>query len=410
MRICLLSYRGNPYSGGQGIYIHYLSRELCRLGHEVHLLAGPPYPEVVSAVKVHRLRSLQLYDSLEPLRSHLPRLRNPLRLYEFLATCAGTFPEPFTFSIRAYRKLQELLSSVKFDIVHDNQCLGYGLLLMKRLRVPVIATIHHPITVDRKLAFAQTENQRDRFRLMRWYSFIMMQRRVAPRLEKIITVSHSSARDIERSFKVYPNKLRVVHNGVDTDFFRSDNGISKRPNSIIAMDSGTGHMKGIPYLLQALRLLRENEDGNVNLTVVGTSAPGTKYAMLIREWGLEDAVTFTGRITKQELVRRYSTAEIAAVPSLYEGFGFPAVEAMSCKLPVIATRAGALPEVVGEDGRAGILVPPADSEALAAAIRHLLHDRQLRKSMGEAGRQRVEELFSWEKAAQETLQVYQELL
>jgi len=233
---------------------------------------------------------------------------------------------------------------------------------------------------------------------------------VAPRLEKIITVSHSSARDIERSFKVYPNKLRVVHNGVDTDFFRSDNGISKRPNSIIAMDSGTGHMKGIPYLLQALRLLRENEDGNVNLTVVGTSAPGTKYAMLIREWGLEDAVTFTGRITKQELVRRYSTAEIAAVPSLYEGFGFPAVEAMSCKLPVIATRAGALPEVVGEDGRAGILVPPADSEALAAAIRHLLHDRQLRKSMGEAGRQRVEELFSWEKAAQETLQVYQELL
>ncbi len=408
MRICLLSYRGNPYSGGQGIYIYYLSRELHNLGHEVHVLSGPPYPDVVDGVNVHKLESLNLYESQRSLWGDLSRIRNPLRFYEFLAVCLGTFPEPFTFSIRAYYRLRGLLSRHKFDIVHDNQCLGYGLLLMKRLGIPVVATIHHPIPIDKEIELAQAKNRRDKFRLMRWYSFTGMQRQVSPRLDRVITVSGTSAEDIRRIFKVPANTLRLVHNGTDTDLFRSNDSVPKEPNSLIMVSSGAGRTKGTPYLLQALRLLRNEIE--VKLTIVATGEPDSEQARLVREYGLEDVVTFTGRIEREELARRYSSAEIAVVPSLHEGFGLPAAEAMSCQLPIIATRAGALPEVVGEDGKTGILVPSADSEALAAAIKLLLGDEPLRKSMGGAGRKRVEKNFSWEQAAKKTLQVYEELL
>jgi len=403
-----LSYRGNPYSGGQGIYIYYLSRELQNLGHEVHVLSGPPYPEVVDGITVHKLESLNLYESPNTFWQDLARVRNPLRLYEFLMVCLGTFPEPFTFSIRAFHRLRALLSQQRFDIVHDNQCLAYGLLLMKRLKIPVVATIHHPIAIDRAIELAQAKNLRERFRLRRWFSFIGMQRRVSSRLDRVITVSKRSAEDISRIFKVSDDALRVVLNGVDTDFFFSNGEIPKEPNSLIMVSSGNGHTKGLPFLLKAL--LQVREDTGATLTVVGNSAPDGEPARLVREYGLEDAVTFTGKIEREALARLYAGAQIAVVPSLYEGFGLPAAEAMSSGLPIVSTRAGALPEVVGEDGVAGFLVPPADPGALAMALEHLLSSEHLRRSMGEAGRKRVEENFSWQQAAKRTVQIYEELL
>jgi len=408
LRICLLSYRGNPYSGGQGIYIYYLSRELQNLGHEVHVLSGPPYPDVADGITVHALESLNLYESeLKPWQE-IPRLRNPLRLYEFLAVSLGTFPEPFTFSIRAFHRLQALMSEMKFDIIHDNQCLGWGLLLMKRLKVPVLATIHHPIPIDRHLALSQAKNLWDNFRLRRFYSFIGMQNRVSRKLERVITVSENSAEDIHRILKVRREVLRVVHNGVDTDFFDGNGKYPKEPNSLIMVSSGNGHIKGLPFLLEALYKIRQEIPAK--LTVVGNGSSDGEPTRLIRERGLENAVTFTGKIDKDELARLYASSEIAVVPSLYEGFGLPAAEAMSCGLPVVSTNAGALPEVVGEDGKAGFLVPPADPDNLAVALKRLLSDKQLGNNMGNAGRRRVLENFSWQQTAIETARVYEELL
>lgn len=407
MKICLLSYRGQPYCGGQGIYIYYLSRELSRLGHEVQLLSGPPHPEVVEAVKVHKVESLNLYDlpGFSPKESS--QLRNPVNLYEFVAVRLGMFPEPLTFSIRAYGKLRELLSHTRFDVIHDNQCLGYGLLRMKRLKIPLVSTIHHPISIDRQIELDHARSWQDKFRIMKWYSFINMQRLVSRRMDRVITVSHSSEADISRLFKVPRKKLRVVYNGVDGSLFTRDNSVAKQPNSLIMV--GETRIKGIRFLLRALQLL--NNEMKVKLTVVGRGTLNNEYASrLVKEYGLEDQVTFTGRISPAELVSHYSAAEVAVVPSLYEGFGFPAAEAMSCKAPLIATRAGALPEVVGEDGEAGILVPPRDPDALAAAIKRLLSDGQLRSRMGEAGRRRAERNFTWEQAAKRTLEVYQELM
>lgn len=408
MRICLLSYRGNPYSGGQGIYIYYLSRELRDLGHEVHVISGPPYPEVVDGITLHKLESLNLYESPNTFWQDLLRVRNPLRFYEFLMVCLGTLPEMLTFSIRAYNRIRALQPTLKFDVIHDNQCLAYGLLLMKRLNIPVVATIHHPIHIDRQIELAQAKSLREKWRLWRWFSFIGMQRRVSPRLDRIITVSRTSAGDIQRFFKVPEKLLRVVLNGIDVDFFHGDGQMPKEPNSLIMVSSGNGHTKGLPYLLQAMHKLR-NETG-IRLTVVGNGNPEAEPATLVREYGLEDTVSFTGKIKREELARLYATSEIAVVPSLHEGFGFPAAEAMSSRLPIVSTMAGALPEVVGRDGSAGILVPPRDADALATALKRLLADKQLGRNMGEAGRKRVVENFSWRQAARQTVQVYEELL
>lgn len=414
LRICLLSYRGNPYSGGQGIYIHYLSRELQELGHEVHVIAGPPYPEVVEGVTVHKLESLNLYESTTTSWNALRRINTPLRLFEFLAVSLGTFPEPLTFSIRAYYRLRSLMAEQPFDVIHDNQCLGYGVLLMKRLGVPVVATIHHPIHIDRSIEFAQARDRWDKFRLWRWFSFIPMQHSVATRLDRVMTVSQSAAEDIQAMFRIPRESLRVVFNGVDVDFFGNGSHLSREPNRLIMVSSGNGHTKGLPYLLEAIRQLREEARGRdvtpLRLTVVGNDDPKAEPARLTRELGLDDIVTLTGHIDRQELADLYSVSEIAVVPSLHEGFGFPAAEAMSSRLPVVSTTAGALPEVVGSDGDAGLLVPPADSAALAAALRRLLSDETLRRDMGERGRKRMVENFSWQQAARNTVAVYEELL
>lgn len=408
MRICLLSYRGNPYCGGQGIYIYYLSRALRDLGHEVEVMSGPPYPEVAGGIKLHRLNSLNLYETEDSVWAILSRMNDLINLYELMSVCTGVFPEPLTFSLRAYRRIRRLLPETRFDIIHDNQCLGYGLLLLKRMGIPVVATIHHPIPIDRQLAIAQARHFWQKLIVRRWYAFCGMQGRVARRLERVITVSQNSARSIEKAHGVSLSRMTVVHNGIDTDLFRKSNGVPKEPNSLVLVNSGEQSVKGVPYLFQALRLLKDGN--NIRLTVVGSPVPDGQYLKLIRQYGIEDMVTFTGRVDPEELVKHYSVAEMCVVPSLYEGFGLPAAEAMSCGLPVVSTTGGALPEVIGRDGEAGLLVPPAQPEALASAIRTLLNDASLRRKMGEAGRKRVEREFTWRRAAEKTIDVYQEVM
>ncbi len=409
MKICLLSYRGEPYCGGQGVYIHYLSRELCALGHEVHILSGTPHPNVVDTVKLEKLESLDAYSWTGRLPPEPLRLISPLNMYEFGATLFGFFPELFTFSIRAFNRIRGLEKrGTKFDVVHDNQCLGWGLLGIKGMGLPVVATIHHPITVDRDIEIAQARGWWNKFKMMRWYTFLNMQKKVARRLDRILVVSNSSATDTSKAFGLSPQKIRTVYNGVDSEMFTPDNSVTKEPRSLITVGA-TGHIKGFPYLLKALARLRNDVD--VNLTIVGKAPVDGNYPMsLIKEYGLQDRVKYTGRLTPGELVKRYAASEVAVVPSLYEGFGFPAAEAMACKVPLVSTSGGALPEVTGQDGEAGIIVRPADPDAMAGAIKRLLDDEMLRRKLGEAGRLRVESNFTWRQAAQKTVEVYQELL
>jgi glycosyltransferase involved in cell wall biosynthesis len=395
------------YCGGQGIYLHYLAREYQKMGHEVHVLAGPPYPQLTDGIIIHQLKSLYLYrygDPPTPLYKF--PLYKPINFYELVATRLGMFPEPLAFTIRAYWKLRALKG--QFDIIHDNQSLGYGLLLMKKLGIPVVATIHHPIPIDKEADLTQARTRREKLRREIFYSFTMMQSIVSRRMDKVITVSHSSEEEIKRHFKLPESKMKVIYNGVDTTVFKNKDGTIRKPNTLIMVGNTEDRKKGVLYLLKALKLLKGQID--TELTIVDEAVPETRYApRLAREFGLENMVTFTGRLTTEELAKRYSEAALAIAPSIYEGFGFPAAEAMSCRTPVIATTAGALPELVA-DGETGILVPPEDPYALAAAIERLLGDEPLQRKLGEAGRRRVERLFTWREAAQKNIAVYEEVL
>ncbi len=407
MKIGLLSYRGNPYCGGQGIYLTYLANELINLGHEVHVIVGPPWPLFLKGATVHHVENFNFFgkksDFLPPGNPF--KIFSPLHFYEFGASRLGIFPEIKAFSFRAFLKLLNLSRTHRFDILHDNQCLGYGMLLWKLLGIPVVSTLHHPLSIDRATWFEQPSTMKQKVKRVLYYP-LLMQKIVSNRLDRIITVSHDSAREIHRAFGIPPAKIRVVYNGLDSREFAPIPGLAKKPNSLIFVGNSEDRKKGLLYLLQALAYLPEN----VSLTVVDGGAPQRSFGpMLAEKFKVGHRVFFTGKIGPGELVRLYGSTEIAVVPSLYEGFGFPAAEAMACELPVVSSTAGALPEVVGNDG-AGILVPARDAPALAKAIGRLLKNPELRRQMGRAGRFRVVNLFSWENAARQMVEVYREAI
>jgi len=407
LKIGLLSYRGNPYCGGQGIYLTYLANELVKLGHEVHVIVGPPWPLYLKGAVVHPVENYNFFgkkkDFLPPANPF--KIFSPLHFYEFGSSRLGIFPEIKAFSFRAFFKLAELTKTHRFDILHDNQCLGYGMLLWKLLKLPVVSTLHHPLSIDRATWFEQPSSWKQKAKRVLYYP-LFMQKIVSNRLDRIITVSYDSAREITRAFGVPASKIRVVYNGLDSQEFAPIPGLAKKPRSLIFVGNSEDRKKGLIYLLQALPHLPED----VTLTVVDGGAPQRSFAPFLTEkYKIGHRVHFTGKIGPGDLVRLYCRADIAVVPSLYEGFGFPAAEAMACELPVVATTAGALPEVVGHDG-AGILVPPRDASTLAQAISRLLENPELRRQMGQAARQRVLSLFTWEKAARQMVEVYKETI
>ncbi len=412
LRVALLSYRSLSTCGGQGIYLRHLSRELTRTGHSVDVWSGPPYPLLDPGVRLIKVPGLDLWGEPEPMRWPHPReIRDLADLTEFLVMRTGQFSEPLAFSLRLPRAFRAATAAgaAPYDIVHDNQSLGYGLLrLRSALRpsgIPLVTTVHHPITVDRRLELAAATGVRRRFGLRRFYSFLPMQARVGRRLDGMLTVSANSAIDIQRDMGIRPEALRAVPLGVDQDVFKPDPAATV-PGRIVVVTSADVPLKGLGVLLDALAKIRVDHDAH--LVCVGKAKAGGPAARRVTELGLADAVTFRSDLTQEELVKVLQSGEVAVVPSLYEGFSLPAVEEMACGLPLVATTAGALPEVAGPDGEASLLVPAGDHGALAVAITRLLDDPELRRRMGAAGRDRVLANFSWRAATASTVEWYRE--
>ncbi|HYI60328.1 MAG TPA: glycosyltransferase family 4 protein [Acidimicrobiales bacterium] len=405
LRIALLTYRGKPHVGGQGIYVRHLAKALVDLGHHVEVFSGQPHPEVEPHIPLHQLESLDIYNDHFPMRMPgIWELKSLADLVEVTAFSFGTFPEPLAFSVRAFQAISARRD--EFDLVHDNQSLGYGILALERIaRIPVLATIHHPITVDRRLEIEHARGLYKKLTLARWYSFTRMQTEVARRMKRVVTVSESSFEDIHRDHKVPKERMHVVPVGVDPELFRPVPGVASRPGHLITTASADVAMKGLSYLLEALAKLRV-ERPELHLTVIGRKKEGGKSAETIDRLGLTDHVEFVTGVPDQRIVELYSEAELAVVPSLYEGFSLPAIEAMSCGVPVVATTGGALPEVVGADGETALLVPPGDAEALAAKIAWALDHPGVRRKVGAAGRERVKAQWSWRHTAERTVEQY----
>ena len=401
LRIALLSYRSKPHSGGQGVYVRHLSRELSALGHHVEVLSGQPYPELDAGPLLRRVPSLDLYRDDDPFRTPRPEeIRDWADALEVAMMWGGAFPEPLTFSIRALRALRSRPG--EFDIVHDNQGLGYGMLGVRRVGLPLVTSIHHPITVDRRLDMAD-RGWLERLNKARWYGFVRMQGRVARRVGPLITVSESSRNDICRDFGVYRDNVQIVPLGVDTRLFRPRPDRPRVKGRIVTVTSADSPLKGLSTLLRAVAKLATERDAH--LVVVGSPSNATREQVALLALG--DKVTFANGLPDEEYAQLLASAEVAVVPSLYEGFSLPAVEHLASGTPLIASRAGALPEVVAD---AAVLVTPGDPEEFAAALRGLLDDSAQRAELAARGLARVRERFAWPAVAAATVGVYRKAI
>jgi MMP alpha-(1->4)-mannosyltransferase len=407
LRIALLSYRSKPHSGGQGVYVRHLSRELAARGHHVEVFSGQPYPELDDGPGpgegpvLREVPSLDLYRDDDPFRT--PRreeLRDWADALEVAMMWGGAFPEPLTFSLRALRALRARPGD--FDIVHDNQGLGYGMLGFRRLGVPLVTSVHHPISVDRRLDLAG-RGWLERLDKRRWYGFVRMQGRVARRAGPLITVSSSSKDDICRDFRVNPAKVHIIPLGVDTRLFRPRSEQPRVPGRIVTVTSADSPLKGLATLLRAVAKLATEREAH--LVVIGTPSAATRQQ--VTQLALGDRVTFTSGLPDGEYARVLASAEVAVIPSLYEGFSLPAAEHMASGTPLIASRAGALPEVTGD---AALLVRPGDAEELSAALGRLLDERPARERLAASGLARVRERFAWPAVAAATESLYRRVI
>ncbi len=405
LRIAYLTYRGKPHVGGQGVYTRHLTKALADLGHQVEVFAGQPYPILDERVPLHKLPSLDIFNDQYPGR--LPaywEMKSKEDVLETAQYLTGTFSEPLAFSARAYRELKTRTG--EFDLVHDNQCLGYGILRIEKI-IPTIVTLHHPITKDRELEMSHAPNWRKRRSVGRWYGFVKMQGRVASRMPRIVVVSENSIKDINADMGVSFDRMRLVPVGVDPDLFKPHPELQRIPGRLITTASADVALKGLAYLLEAMAKLRTERD--VTLTIIGKPRAGHSDD-LIERLGLRPHINFVSGVSDERIVELYAEAEVAVVPSLYEGFSLPAIEAMCTGIALVATDGGALPEVTGADGDTVLQCKAGDAEGLATQIRRALDNDELRANIGAAGRRRVVERWSWSHCAKLTVEQYRDVL
>jgi glycosyltransferase involved in cell wall biosynthesis len=405
LRVAYLTYRGKPHVGGQGVYTRHLTKALADLGHSVDVFGGQPYPVLDDRVPLHKLPSLDIFNDQYPGR--LPaywEMKTWPDVVETARYLTGQFSEPLAFSKRALRTLKTRTND--FDIVHDNQCLGWDILKIEKI-IPTIVTLHHPITKDRELEMSHAPNWWKRRSVGRWYSFVDMQGKVASQMPRIVVVSENSITDINKDMGVSRDRMRLVPVGVDPDLFKPLPHVARQPGRLLTTASADVALKGLSYLLEAMAILRKDRD--IRLTIIGKPRPGHSMD-LIDSLGLRPYIDFVSGVTDERIVELYAEAELAVVPSLYEGFSLPAIEAMSTGICLVATDGGALPEVTGTNNDTVLQCPAANAPALAATIARGLDDAELRARVGEAGRQRVVSRWSWKHCAQLTVEQYREVL
>ena len=400
LKIAFLSYRSKPFSGGQGIYVKYLSKALYDLGHEIDVFSGPPYPDLDPKINLVKVPSLGLYEKKSKFYDVNPMmLLKPINLFEWLSVNSGGFPEPYTFGKRIKKILKQNLN--KYDVIHDNQSLAYELLFFQKKK-PLVTTIHHPISLDLSYQLQSTNDIFLKLLMRRWHSFLVMQKFVAKRLKKIVVPSNSSMEDIKKEFHVDKNKMERVMNGIDLNVFYPDSKIQKIPFRLVTVASADVPLKGLDYLLNALSDLAEVYS-DISLSIIGEQKKGGHTERLIKKLNLEKRVNFFSNLTQEDLRKTYCEAELAIIPSLYEGFGFAAIEAMACGVPLISSSGGALPEVIKDTG---IIISPKNVKEIYNSVDYLLSSPHIAKELAEKGLQRANSKFSWAAIAKKLEKVY----
>ena len=395
LKIAILSYRSAPFGGGQGIYVKDISHALSSLGHSVDVISGEPYPHLHADINLIKLPGMNLFESFsfrDRLKKFIQNPKSILNIYEFTSTLFGGFPEMHTFGNRVNNFLKK---EDKYDVIIDNQSLSYGMLEVQK-RFPFIEVIHHPITMDLKHDLETNQKFLYKLSRKRWYSFLNMQKKVAPKINSIITPSNNSKKDIINDFKCLKENIEVINNGLDTDIFKPRKDIKREAYRLITTASADVPLKGLDYTLKALARLKEDLD--ISLLIIGKLKKDGHTSRLIKNLGIEKNIEFKTNLTQEEIAIEYAKSSIAIVSSLYEGFGYPVIEAMSCSIPLIATNTSSIPELVGDYAH---LIAPKNSELLANTIKSILSDYQTNINIAEKGRDHVIEKFHWDEISKQ---------
>jgi len=397
LKIAILSYRSAQFGGGQGVYVKDISYALSLMGHNVDVISGPPYPNLHHGINLIKLPGLDLFETFD-LNDRCKKFfkkKNKSRYdyYEFISVLFGGFPEPKTFGIRAN---QYLSSNNHYDLIIDNQSLSYGMLEIQK-RIPFIEIIHHPITIDYKYELQSSKKIKYKISRHRWYSFLKMQKKVAPSIKRIITPSYSSRDGIIEEFKCIKSNISVINNGLDTNEFAPIENFSRKEYRLITTASADVPLKGLDYTLKALKILK-NDFPKIHLIIIGKIKKNGHTERLIKKLNLEANVIFKSNLSKLEIKELYASSSIAIVSSLYEGFGYPVIEAMSCEIPLIATNVSAIPELTSNYAK---LIEPKNSEMISNSAKEIFSNYPKYIEIAKKGRQHVIQNFNWIKIIEE---------
>ena len=240
----------------------------------------------------------------------------------------------------------------------------------------------------------------------RWHNFLPMQKKVAPQLKNIICVSQPSKEDVISEFKVDEKKITVIPNGIDIEIFKPSSIKKSLSFRIVTTASADIPLKGLRHLILALpRVIRQFP--LTSLTVIGKSPEKSNLNNLIDDLNLEDKITFRSGISEKEIVKTYHDSDIAVIPSLYEGFGFGAGEAMACGVPLISTESGGLKQVIGD---AALKIKPGSVNEIEEGILKLFTEEKIRQELAKKGRERMEEFFDWKIAASAYIEVFKKII
>ena len=403
LKIALLSYRSDPFSGGQGIYIKNISEALHNRGHEITIFSGNPLPEVNKAIKVVRIETpgfFETFDSLERLKIFTSLEKNRLNFMDFFETFTGTFTEPVFFGERLVKNKYFQETVDEFDIFHDNQSISsYPETVLKKL----VTTLHHPIHVDKEIDLTSEKSFLKRLSIKRWYSFLNFQKKNLKAVKKVISPSLSSKNDICRYFD-YPSKnISVIWNGINLDDCKFHQRESFNAN-FVTIISADVPMKNLKTVLKALHLLKQ-EGINAKLTIVGDLREDNNK--LIDRLGLTKEITYKSKLPRKQLIQSLNNADIGIAPSKYEGFGFPLVEMIATGLPVIVSDKASLPELAGN---AGLIFNSSDSNDLKEKMKELIENAALRNKVAENSKLRRDDFFGWDEYAKKLEDLYKEII
>jgi len=403
LKIALLSYRSDPFSGGQGIYVKNVSEALLSRGHEITIFSGNPLPEVDKAIKVEKIDTpgfFETFDSIERIKIFTTLEKNRLNLLDFFETFTGTFTEPVFFGERLIKNKVFQESVDTFDIFHDNQSISaYPQTILKKL----ITTVHHPIHVDKEIDLATEKNFFMRLSIKRWYSFLNFQKKNLASVKKVISPSASSKNDICNYFD-YPSKnISVIWNGINLDDCKFHQRETFNANFVTIISSDVP-MKNLKTVLKAIYLLKQ--DGlNAKLTIIGDLREENKN--LINKFDLANNIDYKSKLPRDELIKALNDADIGIAPSSYEGFGFPLVEMIATGLPVIVSDKASLPELAGN---AGLIFDSKDSTDLKKKMKELIENKILRNKLTENSKLRRDDFFGWDEYAKKLEDLYEEII